>query len=234
MTMAIRDVTPESPEQIEDLVLATLKVQFAGQRPDRDTAEEAVMAAYVVLLEKSQQFDDGPIGGLWRTIAERRVMNTLKTRAHIYFLETILAQLENPDNAELLIDPRNESGLAHVEAQCLLEEVRALHAHGLKPVEIMDELRIPRTTERERHNAQIRRRARERLASRPGKPKRHRWTREDIIDAVRQWAHENGRAPRETDAPGSPVLPSAKVVRDHFGRELPWLKLANVALAPPR
>jgi hypothetical protein len=84
VTMAIRDLTPESPEQIENLVLATLKVQFAGQRPDRDTAEEAVMPAYVVLLEKSQQFDDGPIGGLWRTIAERRVMNTLKTRERIF------------------------------------------------------------------------------------------------------------------------------------------------------
>lgn len=110
-------------EQYDGLVRSTL---MSVRGISHEDAEDAVQNAWVVLAEKAQDLEPGPVGGYLRGAARYKAMHIRERSRKTTSLDA-LAEVAG-DSAEVLADPRFDSLSAHLELSELADDPIAARA----------------------------------------------------------------------------------------------------------
>lgn len=225
-------------DQLDGLVEAVLRTVRGITRQD---AEDAVQEAWLVLAQKADTLDPGPIGGYLMRTARFKAMHFRDRRKRTVSLDALIDDLG--DSATMLADARGWSLDAHMAlaeldrdpiATKALDAAKKGAAGQIAPRGVNH--RCGRYTDRQ--VAQVRALRAEgltfpQIAKRTGVPvgycsmlasRRARvtettegWTRPMVLDALRRFAARTGRAPRHRDAYGDRTLPSVNTAKRMFG-----------------
>lgn len=207
----------------------------------QEDAEDAVQDAWIVLAEKADRLEPGPIGGYLRGTARNKAMKIREKRQRTTSLEALSEAAG--DGSRVLIDPQSESLQSHVELDELVDDPvakRALEAaeSGAAPCVAPRGMnhRSARYTDAQIAEVRCLRQQgftfRE-IETRTGVPagygpalvKRESrvtkssegWTRELVLECIRRFQRKFGRAPVYRDAEGNLTMPSPNTVRRLFG-----------------
>lgn len=222
---------------------AGLVRSVCGQVPgiSQEDAEDAVQDAWIVLAEKADRLEPGPIGGYLRGTARNKAMKIREKGRRTTSLEA-LAEAAG-DGARALIDPRSGSLQSHAELDELIDDPvakRAIEAakSGAAPCVAPRGLnhRSARYTDQQVEEVRALRRQghtfRE-IEARTGVPAGYGpslarresrvtgssegWTRELVLECLRRFQEKFGRAPLQEDAKRNLAMPCPNTVVRLFG-----------------
>ena len=233
-------------------LVRSIRAQVPGI--SQEDAEDAVQDSWIVLAEKADRLDPGPIGGYLRGTARNKAMKIREKGRRTTSLDA-LAEVAG-DATSALVDHRFGSLDSHVELAELSDDpiaIRAINAarkgaaacvapRGMhhrnarytdEQVQRVRELRARGVTYSRiekltgvpaGYGPMLVRRASRIIDSSEG------WTRQLVIDAIRRFHKRFGRAPRYRDAEGNLTMPSPNTVRRLFGS---WKEAVRAAGIEP-
>jgi DNA-directed RNA polymerase specialized sigma24 family protein len=219
-----------------------------------EDAEDAVQDAWIVLAEKADQLEPGPIGGYLRGTARNKGMKIREKGRRTTSLEALVEAAGDATSA--LVDHKSGSLDSYVELAELSDDpiaIRAVRAaekgaaayvaprgvHHRNARYTDDQVRQVRALRRKGLTySRI-----ERLTGVPAgygptlvsrasriTDSSEGWTRQLVIDAIRRFYKRFGRAPRYRDAEGNLTMPSPNTVRRLFGS---WKEAVRAAGIEP-
>ncbi|MBS1888289.1 MAG: sigma-70 family RNA polymerase sigma factor [Actinobacteria bacterium] len=207
----------------------------------REDAEDAVQEAWIVLAEKADRLEPGPIGGYLRGTARNKAMKIRDKGRRTTSLEA-LAEAAG-EGSRALIDPMSGSLQSHAELDELIDDPvarRAVEAAELGAAPCVAPRgmnhRAARYTDRQVEEVRALRRQghtfRE-IEARTGVPAGYGptlarrecrvthssegWTRQLVLDCLLRFQKKFGRAPVYRDAEGNLAMPSPNTVKRLFG-----------------
>jgi DNA-directed RNA polymerase specialized sigma24 family protein len=238
-------------EQIASLIRSVLSQVRGISRQD---AEDAVQESWIVLAEKAEQLEPGPIGGYLMRTARFKAMQIRDKRRDAISLDTLMEIAG--DGIGELADTRFASPDTHAELAELANDpvsARALEAaaKGASPRVAPRGMRHQCARYSDDQIAQVRQLRTQGLTYRrietlTGVPAGYcsnivrrgarvtestdGWSQQMVIDALRRFHERRGKAPRFRDVDGDPTMPSANTARRHFGT---WREAVRAAGLDP-
>ncbi len=207
----------------------------------RQDAEDALQDAWIVLAEKANQLEPGPIGGYLLRTARFKALHIRDRRSRVTSLDALTDAAG--DSLDVLADQASVGTDAHLELTSLADDPiagRALAAaqRGASPRVAPRGMNHQCARYTDAQVAKVRALRAQgltyprieqltgvsagycpALVGRQSRvtPTTEGWTKEMAIDAIRRFHDRTGRAPRFRDADGNPTMPCPNTARRLFG-----------------